>query len=290
MVNDNNSRRTMTSSEKNDDNDFACCLPKGIQASNDKASWENDSFLERGENPNATSPTRVDRDPNCIQNDIFLDEKESTQLLNRRDTCNDSEDFHEALPLSSPCDHEPSFGTDKKIRFADIIATDMEATSGTPPQGHFAVLFSSEERDNRESLTLLDLLEQDATLETTDGVDEDEDDVSFQMSEESVNERTRIRQQLWYAVSGAGVMALLGWTGSKILQLFQKRVDEEDDDRVAGGDMWGNSPIGDHLQIKETATGLFVNQGNKSSPSHSANGLCVAVAETGSLQHAAVQQ
>jgi len=234
----------------------------------------------------------VDPAPNVIQNDAPIDAKGSTQLLNRRDIDNHIGVLHEALPFSSPCDHVPaSYMKDKKIRFADIIATEMEATSRTPPHGHFDVSFSNDERDNSKSLTLLELLEHEETLETTDGVDEDEEDVSSQISEESVKERTRMRRQLWYAVSGAGVLALLGWSGSKILQLFKNRVDDEDDDRVAGGDVWGNNPIGDHLQIKEAAKGMFVKQGNKSSPSHSASGLCVAAAaESGSLHHAAVQQ
>ena len=163
----------------------------------------------------------------------------------------------------------------------------MEATAWLRPQVGLDVSLASEQADSSNEL---DLLRQETTLETADEVDQDED-ASSQMSEESEDENTRIRKQLWYAVSGAGVVALLGWTSKKILQLVHRRVEEEEDDRVAGGgDVWGANPISEHLQIKEVAKGMFVNQGNKGSPSHTVSGLYVAAAESGSLNPAAVQQ
>ena len=177
----------------------------------------------------------------------------------------------------------------KKIRFAKIIATDMETTSWLPPHGYLDVPFVSEPRDNITSITSLDLFGQEEAHELSDHVVDEDEDGSSQMSEESEDEDTRIRRQLWYAVSGAGAVALLGWTGKKILQLVHRRVEEEEDDRVAGGDVWGSNPMSDHLQLKEAAKGMFLDQGNKSSPSHAASGLCVA-AESGSLNPATVQQ
>jgi hypothetical protein len=137
-------------------------------------------------------------------------------------------------------------------------------------------------------LTSIDLLGQDTALETSGDADQDED-LSSQMSEEFVDEDARIRQQFWYTVSGAGAVVLLGWTGKRILQLLHRRVDEEEDDRVAGGDVWGSNHISDHLQLKEVAKGMFANQGNKGSPSPAASGL-YATAESGYLNPAAVQQ
>ena len=228
----------------------------------------------------------MDQDPHDTKNDVFIDSKGSTPLLNRRDK-NDVSDvvFPNVVQFSSSYDNDLSNSIrDKKVRFADAIAADMEAASWLTPHGHWDVPSASEQRDCTNCLAVVDMLEQETTW-----VDQGED-VSSQISEESVNEDTRMRRQLWYAVSGAGVMTLLGWTVGKILQLFQKRVDEEDDDRVGGGDMWGNNPIADQLQIKEAAKGMIVNQGNKSSPSHSVSGLCVAAAESGSFHHAVVQQ
>ena len=127
---------------------------------------------------------------------------------------------------------EPSQAdSNKKIRFADIIATDMEAT-----------------------LTQQDHLWMESSLETVSHDDCDEDDESSTRSEESEDENTRIHQQLWYAVSGAGFVALLVWGGRKLLDLFKKRVDEEEDDRVGGG-YWANNHIEEHLEIQDAVKG-----------------------------------
>jgi len=130
----------------------------------------------------------------------------------------------------------------KKIRFADIIATDMEAT-----------------------LTLQDCHWMESSLETASHHDADDEDESSTRSEESEEENTRIQQQVLYAVSGAGFVAFLVWGGRKLRSLFKKRAEDEEDDRVGGG-YWGSHPIEDHLEIqvavrgriKDAINGMFV--------------------------------
>jgi hypothetical protein len=119
----------------------------------------------------------------------------------------------------------------KTIRFADIIATDMEASSAQHLHHNCWI--------------------EPSLVETAE--EDDEEEASIR-SEESEDDRTRIYQQLLYALSGAGFVVFLVWGGKKIRDLFKKRVEEEEDDR-AGGGFWGNNPIEEHLQITDTVKG-----------------------------------
>ena len=294
VTDDDNTRRTMTSAESDDDGSFVGYKSQDL-ACPGKASWAHDSSIERGAEPKAmnTSIATMGHSPNTFRqwNGIHTVQGTMQSVIEQQEDLDNLCDlFHDALPFPTSYDLEPSDMTGKKIRFSDIIATDMEAISWLRPHSSLDVPFASEQADSSNSFSSIDPIGQETTLETADEVDQDED-ASSQKSEESEDEDTRIRQQLWYAVSGAGVVALLGWTSKKILQMFHRRVEEEEDDRVAGGgDVWGANPISEHLQIKEVAKGMFVNQGNKGSPSHTVSGLYVAAAESGSLNPAAVQQ
>jgi len=292
VTNNDSNPQTMTSTDNHDDNRFAGRLPRD-KGSPDRCYWAQSPSIEHGAETTAmnTTMTMMGHYPHAFlpKDDIHTMERSMELLAEPQGDINDVDEvFHDALPFPSSYDHEPSDIPGKKIRFAKIIATDMETTSWLLPHGHLDVPFASEPRESTNSMTSLDLHGQETTHEASDEDDQDED-ASSQMSEESEDENTRIRRQLWYAVSGAGVVALLGWTAQKILQRVHRRVDEDEDDRVAGGDVWGNNPISDHLQLKEIAKGMFTNQGNKGSPSPAVSGL-YAAAESGSLNPAAVQQ
>jgi hypothetical protein len=136
-----------------------------------------------------------------------------------------------ASSLSSSLLEPSQTETTKTIRFADIIATDIEAT-----------------------LTLQDCHWMESSLDTASHDHDDAEDASSTRSEESEEENTRIQQQLLYAVSGAGFVAFLVWGGRKLLDLFKKRVEDEEDDR-AGGGYWGSNPLEEHLDIQDAVKG-----------------------------------
>ena len=122
-----------------------------------------------------------------------------------------------SLSLPEQQSEAPAAMTGKTIRFADIIATDMEA------------LHSSSLKQDEAS----------------------------PMRDESEDEDATIREDLFHSVTR--------WAGRKVLDFIRKRVDEEDEDRIAGGDVWGNNPIADHLQIKDSVKALVANYGNRNS-------------------------
>jgi len=137
----------------------------------------------------------------------------------------------------------------KTIRFAEVIATDMEST---PPDSSRDIPLTSSQQD-------------DVSTIPNSGPDDSDCDKSKIMCVQSGDEDTIIRQHLYDAFGRAAVRDALGWTARKVLRLFHQRVEEEEEDRVGGGDLWGNNPIGDQLQIKDFAKGMFVKDENKES-------------------------
>ena len=279
VTEDDNLRRsslTVSGPTNMGDDRFSGYVPTDI-SSPDNASWAHYSFIERGEDPNAMNMTIMDHSAH-VRDGVSMVEEGSTQLSteSQGDMHGVDEVFHDTLPFPSSYHHEEPLDIQgKKIRFANIIATDMETTLWLPPHGYLDAPFASERSDSMNGVTSLDLLGQEPTLETSDHVVDQDEDGSSQMSEESEDEETMIRERFLYAVSGAGAVALLGWTWRKILQLVHRRVQEEEDDHVVGGNVWGDNPMSDHIQLKEVAKGMFANQGNKSSPSDSLNAATV---------------
>ena len=219
MQRDDGTRPTLGNHEES----FAGCSLQAASVDPTSCRW-GDSFVER-----AVAPTR--------DHDV----SDNTQ--------------HSALSLfPSSCLPEPSeVMAEKTIRFAEVIATDMESI---PPDSSREIPLASSQQG--EVSTMPNSSADDSACDTSK-IMGDEDRI--------------IRQHLYDAVSRAAVRDALGWTARKVLQLFHKRVDEEEDDRVGGGDLWGNNPIGDQLQIKDIAKGMFVNDENKGSKDGAAVGV-----------------
>ena len=225
-----------------DNNNEESFSPNDLVVSRGGTSWGYDSFMERGEGPLAMNTSRdsLGHDPTTRAFQDATGREGSIRVDPVVGVVHKNTAFHSKY--SEPI--EPSQGEGKTIRFADIIATDMDEMDETLPQ---------------------DCQWQESSLVETSDDDDQANDESSTRSDGSEHENKRIRQQLLYAVSGAGFMAFLVWGGKKVIDIFQKRVEEEEEDRVGGADVWGNNPIAEHLQIKDTAKGFFVNQGNKTS-------------------------
>ena len=224
---------------------------------NDLKSRGHRTFVERGEramviNKSRKSPGK--EPPHAF--DVATGKKEAS-ILAAQTGCDEDQMVgivHKNLsfPTSYMAVLDSPHVEGKKIRFADIVATDMEATFTLQDLHWREPSLETSDIDEREN----DCQWIESSLETVshDDDDNDDDDESSTRSEESEEEKARIHQQLLFAVSGAGFVAFLAWGGRKLLDLFKKRVEDEEDDR-AGGGYWANNQIEEHLEIQDAVKG-----------------------------------
>jgi hypothetical protein len=190
---------------------------------------------------------------------------------------------------------QPSRTPGKTIRFAGIIATDMEAPSSTPDHRDIIDMMESSFVDEQPNSTKrwnsFDIYEQERatpfgnnsaplasqpSFEASLDINNDFEDES-RMSEEPEDEQQTVSRQMLYAVGGAGAFALLGWAARKVLQMF---ANEEQDDHNVGGDAWGNTAGGNHATtISDTSQALLVSK----------DGGSTLLEQSGNLSHSLSQ-
>jgi hypothetical protein len=173
---------------------------------------------------------------------------------------------------------QPSRTPGRTVRFAGIIATDIETPPSSPDHRDIIDMMESEssfvdeQPNSTKRWNSFDIFEQERattfgnnsaflttqqSLEASLDINHDLEDES-RMSEEPENEQQKVRRQMLYAVGGAGAFALSGWAARKVLQIFSN---EDQDDHNVGGDAWGNTAGGNHATTtSDTSQALLVSK------------------------------
>jgi hypothetical protein len=234
------------------------------RAAKDAASWVLDSAIERGEgqplmNRNKTLPGK---DAQVFQEDPNDEEESMQRHHGQGETEHETRAAQGSRHLLFPVTYiDSSAIAGKRIRFADIIATDMDTTSSS------SYHLSSFARER--TVHVIDNDSEETNFSNVVSFCDDHDEESSQMKEKLMDDH-----RLLSTTRVAGMLTVFGWAGHRILELFHRRVQQQkdEDEGVAGGDVWGDNPVIEHFQIKDVAKGLFTKHGNHGTTAGTASG------------------